>query len=35
MSAFFLDTILNAALDLDIDILNHKNKDDFVEYFDR
>lgn len=34
MSAFFLDTILTAALDLDVDILNDSKKNEYVEYFD-
>lgn len=34
MSAFFLETILNAALDLNVDILNDKDKDKYVQHFD-
>lgn len=34
MSAFFLDTILRAALDLDKDILNDSKKDEYVKGFD-
>lgn len=34
MSAFFLDTILTAALDLDVDILNDNKKDEYVQHFD-
>lgn len=34
MSAFFLDTILSAALDLDVDIMNDEKKLSYVQYFD-
>lgn len=34
MSAFFLETILNAALDLNVDILGDKDKDKYVQHFD-
>lgn len=34
MSAFFLETILSAALDLDVDILNDKKKKEYVDHFD-
>lgn len=34
MSAFFLETILNAALDLNVDILNDKDKEKYVQHFD-
>lgn len=33
-SAFFLETILNAALDLKIDIMNHEDKEFYVQHFD-
>lgn len=33
MSAFFLETILKAALDLDIDVLNNE-KDEYLKYYD-
>lgn len=33
-SAFFLETILNAALDLEIDIMNHEDKEFYVKHFD-
>lgn len=34
MSAFFLETILNAALGLDKDILNDEKKIEYVQHFD-
>lgn len=34
MSAFFLETILQAALDLDVDILNNEKKDEYLKYYD-
>lgn len=34
MSVFFLETILNAAFDLKIDLHNDKKKHEYVEYFD-
>lgn len=34
MSAFFLETILKAALDLDIDIQNDSKKDEYLKYYD-
>jgi cytochrome P450 family 4 len=34
MSAFFLETILNAALDLDVDIQNNAKKDEYLKYYD-
>jgi cytochrome P450 len=33
-SAFFLETILNAALDLKVDIMNHEDKEFYVQHFD-
>lgn len=34
MSAFFLETILQAALDLDVDILNSEKKDEYLTNYD-
>jgi cytochrome P450 family 4 len=34
MSAFFLETILNAALDLDVDIQCNEKKDEYLKHYD-
>lgn len=34
MSAFFLETILQVALDLEVDILNNEEKDELLKHYD-
>ncbi len=34
MSAFFLETFLKTSLDLDVDILNDEEKDEYLKYYD-